>query len=60
MANVCDLCGKKRNVGHNVSHAKNRTSRVHKPNLHAHKMKLGDKSVRMLLCTKCKRMVKGK
>lgn len=60
MANVCGLCGKKRNVGHNVSHAKNRTQRVRKPNLHAHRLRIGERSLRLMLCTKCKRMVKGK
>lgn len=60
MANECAICGKKRNVGHNVSHAKNRTQRIRKPNLHAHRVQVGDAKVRMLLCTKCKRLMKGK
>ncbi len=59
MAYACDLCGKHRDVGHNVSHAKNRTRRVRKPNLHAHRMKLGESTLRLRLCTKCLRMVKG-
>lgn len=60
MANVCAICGKKRNVGHNVSHAKNRTQRIRKPNLHAHRVTVGESSIRMMLCTKCKRLMKGK
>ncbi len=59
MANACDLCGKKRNVGHNVSHAKNRTQRIRKPNLHSHKMQMGESKLRLRLCTKCLRSVKA-
>ncbi len=59
MANKCDLCGKKRDVGHNVSHAKNRTQRVRKPNLHAHRMLVGETKLRLKLCTKCLRTVKS-
>lgn len=59
MANACDLCGKKRDVGHNVSHAKNRTRRIRKPNLHAHKMQMGESKLRLKLCTKCLRSVKA-
>lgn len=69
MANACDLCGKKRDVGHNVSHAKNRTQRIRKPNLHAHRLQIphlstdtvgtGPTSIRLKLCTKCLRTVKS-
>ena len=65
MANSCDLCGKKRDVGHNVSHAKNRTQRIRKPNLHAHRMQMGvtttgeKTSIKLKLCTKCIRTVKA-
>lgn len=59
MANACDLCGKKRDVGHNVSHAKNRTQRIRKPNLHAHRMQMGESKLRLKLCTKCLRSVKA-
>jgi large subunit ribosomal protein L28 len=60
MANVCQICGKGRDVGHNVSHAKNRTQRIRKPNLHTHRMVTAEGKMKMLLCTKCKRLVKGK
>ncbi len=59
MANACDLCGKKRDVGHNVSHAKNRTQKIRKPNLHAHRMSMGESSLKLKLCTKCLRSVKS-
>ncbi len=35
MAYTCDLTGKRRLVGNNVSHAKNRTKKNQKPNLHS-------------------------
>ncbi len=34
MARICELTGKGRQVGHNVSHANNKTKRVFLPNLH--------------------------
>jgi large subunit ribosomal protein L28 len=33
MSRVCELTGKSRQVGHNVSHANNKTKRVFLPNL---------------------------
>ena len=33
MSRICELTGKGRQVGHNVSHANNRTKRVFLPNL---------------------------
>lgn len=47
----CDNCGKGVMYGHNVSHAKNRTRKIFKPNLHNFKG--------MRLCTKCLRKVKS-
>lgn len=47
----CDLCGKGVMYGHNVSHAKNRTPRLFRPNLHTYKG--------LKYCTKCLRKVKS-
>jgi large subunit ribosomal protein L28 len=58
MAYVCDFCGKKRDVGHNVSHAKNRTQRIRKPNLHTHRLQTGEGKLKLRLCTKCLRTIK--
>lgn len=58
MANACDVCGKRRDVGHNVSHAKNRTRRIRMPNLHTHRLATPEGKLKMRLCTKCLRMVK--
>lgn len=37
MSKVCQVTGKRRIVGHNVSHANNRTKRIFNPNLHEHR-----------------------
>ena len=33
MSRICELTGKGRQIGHNVSHANNKTKRVYRPNL---------------------------
>jgi len=57
MAKVCEICGKKPTVGHNVSHANNRTKRRWLPNLHKIRVEYGGGTRRMRVCTKC--MKKG-
>ncbi|MGB0391215.1 MAG: 50S ribosomal protein L28 [Salibacteraceae bacterium] len=37
MANICQITGKKRMTGNNVSHSRAHTKRVFKPNLHLKK-----------------------
>jgi large subunit ribosomal protein L28 len=59
MAMKCNNCAKGVLYGHNVSHAKNRTNRVFKPNLHSTRVKIGPTMVRMKLCTKCLRSYKS-
>lgn len=56
----CFNCGKGVMVGHNVSHAKNRTRKVFKPNLHRTRIVVSGTPMRVRLCTKCLRIVKGK
>ena len=56
----CFNCGKGIMVGHNVSHAKNRTRKVFKPNLHRTRIVVSGRSMRVRLCTKCLRTIKGK
>jgi ribosomal protein L28 len=46
-------------IGHNVSHAKNRTRKVFKPNLHNARILVGSNYKRMRLCTKCLRLLKA-
>ena len=45
--------------GHNVSHAKNRTRKIFKPNLHNARIKMGGITKTMKLCTKCLRIWKN-
>ncbi len=58
MAMKCMNCGKGVQYGHNVSHAKNRTRKIFRPNLHAARVAVGNHMRRVKLCTKCLRMLK--
>jgi len=53
MARTCDVCGKHRSVGHNVSHANNKTKRTWQPNLQRVHAKIGSGARRILACTRC-------
>lgn len=59
MALKCSHCGKGVMYGHNVSHAKNRTRKIFKPNLHSARLVIDGVRKSMKLCTKCLRIVKG-
>ena len=54
----CANCGKGVMYGHNVSHAKNRTKRLFKPNLHSIRIVVDGIGKRVRLCTKCLRKLK--
>jgi large subunit ribosomal protein L28 len=58
MALRCLNCNKGVMYGHNVSHAKNRTRKKFRPNLHAARVEVAGISRRVRLCTKCLRMYK--
>jgi large subunit ribosomal protein L28 len=58
MAAQCFNCGKGIMYGHNVSHAKNRTRKIFKPNLHSARIVVGGVQQRVKLCTKCQRTIK--
>ncbi|HEY8517868.1 MAG TPA: 50S ribosomal protein L28 [Candidatus Binatia bacterium] len=55
MARACEICGKTRSVGHNVSHANNKTKRVWRPNLHTARAIMNGTVRRILVCTRCLR-----
>ncbi len=59
MATHCFLCLKNADVGNNVSHAKNRTKRLRKPNLHRSTLVINGAKKKISLCTRCLRMVKA-
>jgi large subunit ribosomal protein L28 len=59
MALRCDNCGKGKQTGHLVSHAKNRTNRFFRPNLQKLKVMIFGEVKHVKLCTRCiKRMKK--
>lgn len=58
MAAQCFNCGKGVMYGHNVSHAKNRTRKIFKPNLHSVSIALSGVNKRVRLCTKCLRSLR--
>jgi large subunit ribosomal protein L28 len=53
MARVCDVCGKRPQVGNNVSHANNKTKRRWYPNLQRVRALVDGKTQRMRVCTRC-------
>jgi len=53
MARICEICGKGKQVGHNVSHANNKTKREWLPNLQAVKIVKDGTTRKARLCTKC-------
>lgn len=53
MANVCDICGKRPQVGNNISHAHNVTKRRFKPNLQNVRALKEGRVQRMTVCTSC-------
>jgi large subunit ribosomal protein L28 len=50
---MCDICGKKPEVGNNVSHAHNVTKRRFNPNLQKVRALQNGQVKRMTVCTKC-------
>lgn len=58
MAMHCENCGKSRDYGHTVSHAKNRTHRFFYPNLQHLKVVKDGMVERVKLCTKCIKRLK--
>lgn len=58
MAAQCFNCGKGVMYGHSVSHAKNRTRKIFKPNLHSVSIALSGSNKRVKLCTKCLRSLR--
>jgi len=55
MSRICEVCGKKPSIGHNVSHANNKTKTVWNPNLK--KLRCVNEKTktvkRVKVCTRC-------
>lgn len=55
MSFKCDICGKGRSVGMQVSHSHIRTKKVWKPNLQPVRAKVNGQTLRLRVCTRCLR-----
>jgi large subunit ribosomal protein L28 len=53
MPATCDICGKGRLTGHNVSHANNKTPKVSRPNLQTIRIVRDGATYRARVCTRC-------
>jgi large subunit ribosomal protein L28 len=53
MAKVCQICGKRIAVGHNISKAHNLTKRRFEPNLHRITAVIDGKVRKVRACTRC-------
>jgi large subunit ribosomal protein L28 len=51
----CDICGKSKSFGHNVSHSKRRTNREFRPNLQRKRLVINGEARRLVICTRCMR-----
>ncbi|MEW6245992.1 MAG: 50S ribosomal protein L28 [Nitrospirota bacterium] len=55
MAFACEICGKRHQSGHNVSHANNKTKRVFNPNLQRVRALINGAAKHIRVCTRCLR-----
>jgi large subunit ribosomal protein L28 len=53
MSKVCEICGKRPQVGYNVSHAHNKTKTRWYPNLQRVRTVQNGRTKRMKVCTSC-------
>jgi large subunit ribosomal protein L28 len=55
VAFACDICSKKHQSGHNVSHANNKTKRTFNPNLQRVRAVVDGSTKRIRVCSRCLR-----
>jgi large subunit ribosomal protein L28 len=53
MSRICEVCGKGRLLGNQISHAHNVSRREWRPNLRAVRVLVEGRTVRMKVCTRC-------
>ncbi|HWR68762.1 MAG TPA: 50S ribosomal protein L28 [Desulfomonilia bacterium] len=53
MSRRCDVCGKGRQTGHNVSHAQNKTNKTWLPNLQKVRVDTPEGVKSLRVCTQC-------
>lgn len=55
VAGKCDVCGKAKTFGNNVSFSKRRTNRDFRPNVHKKRIVVNGVGIRLNICTRCQR-----
>jgi large subunit ribosomal protein L28 len=55
VAGQCDVCGKAKTFGNNVSFSKRRTSRDYRPNVQKKRIVVNGVGLRLNICTRCLR-----
>ncbi len=55
MAGKCDICGKTKSFGHNVSFSHKKTNRDFRPNVQKKRIVIDGEAKRLNLCTRCMR-----
>ncbi len=53
MAGKCDICGKTKSFGHNVSFSHKKTNRDFRPNVQKKRIVIDGEAKRLNLCTRC-------
>jgi large subunit ribosomal protein L28 len=53
VATKCEICGKTKSFGHNVSFSKRRTNRDFKPNVQHKRIVIDGRLRRVNICTRC-------
>ena len=51
----CEICGKVKSFGHNVSHSKRRTNRSFNPNVQNRRIVIDGQARSVKMCTRCMR-----
>ena len=59
MSMRCQICGKSRQFGHNVSFSQRKTNRDFKPNLQSKRVQVGSNKMTLKICTQCLRRLKA-
>lgn len=55
MAYACEICGKGKQFGHNVSFSQRKTNKVWKPNLQRQTIEIQGSRLQVKICTQCLR-----
>ena len=57
MSRICDICGKGRQTGHNVSHSKRRTPHTWQPNLAKFVISKNGNKQTVMACSQCRKTI---